>query len=185
MRKVFIFTLVAFFGAAFLFQNRAQSTLPLLSYQLASAASWQRDLDVEIDMEGAEHYYFEKNEDIDLNIMPVDGDLAESLRTRGLDQFLQDVMLGKNMINRIFDIDDVILVSHSLTNENGAQILRLRTAQQIVNERFEIEEKYIIYSGQAVNFQLRWAQVANQDQLIRAKQAFEQIAIQSRVTASR
>lgn len=183
MRKMFIFTGMAFLCVAVLFQNIAQSTLPLISYQLANPTLWHRDLTVDVDMEGAENYDFEKSEEIDLNILPVDADLAESLRTRGLDQFLEDVLLGKNMINRIFGIDDVILVSHSLTNENGAQILRLKTKQVIDLEQFLIDEKYIIYQGQALNLQLRWSETVNQDQLRRAQQSFEQIAILSRVNA--
>lgn len=173
------------FGGVLLFQNRAQSTLPALSYQLPSPASWQRDLDVEVDMIGPEHYYFEKNEDIDLNIVPIEDDLAESLRTRGLEQFLQDILLGKNMINRIFDVDDVVLLSHELTQQNGAQVLRIRTTQRVEEEQLQIEEKYFIYPGQAVNFQLRWSQNANADQLRRAQQAFEQISMQSRSSLSR
>lgn len=185
MRKKLILAILTVFSSILFFQNRANSDLPVISYQLPEPALWKRDEEIGTEIIGPEHYYFEQTEDIDLNIVPIDDDLAESLKTRGQEQFIKDIMNGKNAINGMFGIEPVQLVSSELKTENGAQVLYLNTTQRIENDQFEILEKYFIYKGQAVNFQLRWPQTANAEQIKKAQKIFGQISLQARNTASR
>lgn len=176
MRKVFFISGFFIFCGVLFFQNRASSSIPALRYQVPEAAQWSRDKDLQTELIGPEHYYFGKTENIDLNIIPIEDDLLSSLNTRGAEQFVSDIMHGKNSINTMFGADESKLVSKNLSMVGEARVLEIKTTQAIETKNFTILEKYYIYQNQAVNFQLRWSEDADPKELKTAQALFAKIS---------
>lgn len=177
MKKKLFLAFAAFLAVALLLQNqKAESSLPHLTYQLPQAQKWKRFKDFDLDLAGPKQYYFSDTDNIDLNVVPIDDDLLTSLTERGEKQFVQDIMKGKNAINQMFAVGESKLIEYKISNgKSGEKILSLRTEQQIVNENFYVIEKYFIYPKQAVNFQLRFKQSSDQVLVKQAAALFEQI----------
>ena len=185
MRNIFILTALVFLGVVF-YQTQATSSLPQIVYQLPQPKLWQRDLEIaeEIEWVGPEHFYFAGTDNIDLNVMPIDDDLYKSFLERGEKQFIKDTMRGKNLIDGMFGVEPAQLVKHTSQKLNDAIILEINTTQRLPDGQYEILEKYFIYPGQAINFQLRWPQTADGKKVLEAQNAFAQLAPKSRSSRS-
>jgi hypothetical protein len=182
--KIIAGVCILFVGVLF-YQNNADSTLPQIVYQLPEPSLWKRDTAIGTELAGPEHYYFNQTDNIDLNIVPIEDDLLDSLKTRGAQQFTQDIMSGKNHINTMFGAEDTKLISSELKSFNGAYILELRTEQKIEKLTLSVLEKYFIYKGQAVNFQLRWQNDSDVQNVKKAQLVFNKMTVQARSAASK
>lgn len=176
MKKKLFLAGAIFIATALILQNQtAESSLPHLTYQLPQAQKWKRFKDFDLDLAGPKQYYFSETDNIDLNVVPIDDDLLTSLNERGDQQFVKDIMRGKNAINQMFGVGDTVLISYQVVSSADKKVLSLKTQQKIENESFYIIEKYFIYPKQAVNFQLRYKQSSDQNLVKQAAALFEQI----------
>ncbi len=160
-----------------LFESRAQSNNPPLQVQLPTPASWRPDLEDEMDpeIEGESHFYFSDTTNIDLEVIRIDDNtLDDSLKQRGPDQFVQDILEGKNIANNAFDAAKTELLNYTLLQgQDGHQILELHCAQEYEDGKVETLERFYIYDNFAAHAQLRWRLAADP---AKVKEALKQFA---------
>lgn len=185
MQKKYLYALLTIVFSFLFYQNKASSSLPQIVYQLPEPTLWGRDLEAGAEIVGPEHYYFAGTTNIDLNIVPIEDDLLNSLKTRGEKQIVLDMMHGKNTINAMFAAEDSILISHNSKPIADGQLLELATTQKIGTEQFRILEKYFIFNNESVHLELRWPASADPEKVKLAQKNFASITPQSRGSGSK
>lgn len=181
MRKKLIFAVLFIFGSVLLFESRAQSNNPPLQVQLPTPAVWTPDLEDDMDpeIEGESHYYFSDTTNIDLEVIRIDDDnLDDSLKQRGPDQFVQDILEGKNIANNAFNASPTVMLNYSLMQDkDGHQILEIHCSQDYEDGKVETLERYYIYDNFAAHAQLRWRLAADPEKVKEAKKQFAALRI--------
>lgn len=181
--KIISILSVLIFVISFVEVNAGVNKKAKIQYFLPEPQKWSRDYDVQADISGPKHFYFKDSENIDLNVIPIDDDLSASLNTRGVDQFIQDVLEGKNLINDTFGVGRTEVLTYNLKKEKDHQILEISCQQMIEDEKVETLERYYIYPHYAVHAQLRWRNSAGADKIKEAKKLFANFKVENKASA--
>lgn len=151
---------------------------PELVSSAGNSASWLRDVEVSPVSTGAEHYTWKTDPSIDLNVMPVHDDLLASFKKSGVDEFVKDLLVGKNYANHLFGVGETELIQKSVQQSGGLEILTLQLRQKIADDQtIETKEKYFIAEGRAFQIGLRWEKGSDPKAKALADQDFENIQV--------
>ncbi|MGZ3725163.1 MAG: hypothetical protein ACXWQQ_05155 [Pseudobdellovibrio sp.] len=176
IKIISIVTLLIFMAS---FIEARSTSKAQIQYFLPDAKKWSRDTDVVADISGPKHFYFLDTENIDLNVVPIDDDLASSIRSRGVDQFVKDILTGKNYIDAVFGVNKTEILSYNLVKEKGRQILEINSRQLLSEGMVESTEKYYIYPGRTIQTQLNWKKAADPAQVKEARKLFADFRVES------
>ena len=154
--KKFALGLLVFTLSIFILQARGAAKSPLYFNVKADHENWRADWENEFTLGGLEHFYFSKNEDIDLNILPIEDSLSDSLKKRGESLFFDDLIRGKSVANTLFGLEAPVVIEKSVENKASLQIVNLRSTYKVSDEQFESIERYFLSQGPAVHLELRW-----------------------------
>ncbi len=177
IKIISIITLIIFL-ATFI-QANTNKNQSQIQYFLPEVKKWSRDLEVDADISGPKHFYFSETEDIDLNVVPVDDDIATSLNSRGADQFIEDILSGKNYVNDMLGAGKIEVLSYNLTKAKDHQILEINSRQLLSDGMTESVERFYIYPSRSIHTQLNWRKSSDPKKVKEAKSLFAQFKVQS------
>lgn len=181
MKKIILVLAVLGLSAVAVVSTRASNPaepVASLSYEMPSRHNWVEDIEAMPLEEGMKHFYFEGNEDIDLNISFADGGLRREIERVGLDEAVAQIIEGKHLISNLFGSGKTEVIEKSLAEDaQGALVLTIRSQEDLASGRVETLEKYFMYEGQTMLAALRWALSADESLRVKAASDFATLKI--------
>ena len=145
----------------------------VMQFKPARPEQWKHDDDAVLENVDADHFVFNENDKIDLNVVRQEDTLWIEFEAKGQAEIVRGILEGQNFANKMFNVGETNLLDQKLESKERFKILTLHSKQELPDGTVERIEKFYIANGQTLHVELRWYQSENSKLVAQARDSFE------------